>query len=423
MKVGILGGGFTGLTLAYELLKKGYQISLFEAQPYWGGLVASFEPLPGVFVERFYHHLFTNDSEILSFLTELGLSGELRVLDGKTSHYYKEKIYSLDSPSSVLRFAPLNVLDRLRFGFVTLFLKLWPWGELWHGERAYTWVQKWYGKRVSVVVWEPLLKGKFAGYYSEISMTWLWARIKKRTPKLVYPMGGFQTIINRLVGLLKVGGAKLKLESPIESLRLDKNGKWVVGREGADEIFDKIVLTTSLRSIPKFLPNLKTEYLENIDSIKYINALVVLLVLRRKLTPHYWINIADTGFPFLVIGEQSNLFGLNYYQGRSLVYLGNYLPDGQAQLSLSAEELLDLYEPYLKKLNPDFDRSWVEKVYKFVGPFAQPIVDTKYRERIPGFEIQGYPNLYLATMAQVYPWDRGTNYAVKLAQDLAKKYF
>ena len=90
---------------------------------------------------------------------------------------------------------------------------------------------------------------------------------------------------------------------------------------------------------------------------------MVLLVLRRKLTPHYWINIADTGFPFLVDGEQSNLFGLNYYQGRSLVYLGNYLPDGQAQLSLSAEELLDLYEPYLKKLNPDFDRSWMEKVY------------------------------------------------------------
>lgn len=428
MKVGIIGGGFTGLTAAYELLKKGHEPVIFESQPFLGGLASSYEIIPGVFLERFYHHLFTNDSQILDLCRELNLEKKLNKLPSKTAVYWSGKVYSFDGVSAILNFSPLPLLDRLRLGVVSLYLKFFVNSDSLKFQTAYAWIKKWYGDRILKIVWEPLLLGKFSNYYKQISAVWFWARVKKRTLNLVYPSGGFQTIVDALAAAIKQKGGRLENPVLVQEVSGTDGGKWKIkflkeGFPATQETFDKIIVTTSLKTFNKIFPDTPLEYREKLQSVDYINAQALVLSLKRSLTNYYWVNINDADFPFLALVEQNNLIDLPSYGGHSLIYLGNYLPDGDKRLSMSESELLELYEPFLKKINPEFDRSWVEKAISFKAPFAQPIVDLSYKSKIPPFKVPGKDNLYLATMAQVYPWDRGTNYAVKLAQDLVSQYF
>ena len=83
-------------------------------------------------------------------------------------------------------------------------------------------------------------------------------------------------------------------------------------------------------------------------------------------------------------------------------------------LGLDLEELLDVYEPGLRKVNPAFSRDWIKERWLFREPAAQPIVTLGYRERMPPLAT-GVPGLILANTTQIYPEDRGTNYSVRLA--------
>ena len=83
-------------------------------------------------------------------------------------------------------------------------------------------------------------------------------------------------------------------------------------------------------------------------------------------------------------------------------------------LGLDIEELLDVYEPGLRKVNPAFSREWIKERWLFREPAAQPIVTLGYRERMAPLAT-GVPGLILANTTQIYPEDRGTNYSVRLA--------
>lgn len=422
MKVGIIGGGFTGLTAAYELLKKGHEVTVFEKEKTWGGLAAAFEIVPGVFLEKFYHHWFTNDKEILGLCDDLGLTKSLNFLPSKTSIFYRGKFHAFDGPVSLLKFSPLGIFDRIRFGLVSLYLKLINNNQAIEKETAAKWTKKYYGEKSYKIIWEPLLRGKFSSFFEQISLTWFWARVKKRTLKLVYPSGGFQILIDRLVDKIKLQGGVLNNDVNIRPTDRINGGCWQITANDETFEFDRLICTSSLKTFIKMFPDLPSEYKQEVDTIKYINAQILILVLKNKLTDYYWTNINERDFPFLALVEQTNFMESKDYGGFHVVYLGNYLPDGDPRLSMSSDELLNLYEPHLKKINREFDLSWVVRAVNFVGPFAQPIVDTGYKEKVPSFETP-LKNLYLATMAQVYPWDRGTNYAVKLGQDLVKTYF
>jgi len=124
-------------------------------------------------------------------------------------------------------------------------------------------------------------------------------------------------------------------------------------------------------------------------------------------------------WPFLVVVEQTNFIDKKYYGNKHVVYLGNYLEDRDNRLKMSDEELLEIFLPYLKKINSNFRKSWITRKWKFQSPFAQPVFPVGYSKMVDGIKTDD-PDYYVANMSMVYPWDRGVNFAVELGQKAAK---
>ena len=155
------------------------------------------------------------------------------------------------------------------------------------------------------------------------------------------------------------------------------------------------------------------------SEIEYFAALCLLLELDRPFSPYYWTNVADRDLPFVGLIEHTNFVPPERYGGRRFLYVANYLQHGHELLGLDAAALLERYLPGLRAVNPAFDPAWVRASWAFREPAAQPIVTVGYHERIPPLRT-GIPGLVLANTTQVYPEDRGTNYAVRLGEQAAE---
>jgi protoporphyrinogen oxidase len=139
------------------------------------------------------------------------------------------------------------------------------------------------------------------------------------------------------------------------------------------------------------------------------------LALDRPLTTSYWMNVNDPGYPFMALVEHTNYMDRADYGGRHLIYLGNYRPMDDPLLRTPMAEVVEQFSPHLARINQAFRPAWVTDAWSFSAPFAQPIVTVDYREHIPPFETP-VSGLWVASMFQVYPHDRGQNYSIELAE-------
>jgi protoporphyrinogen oxidase len=399
MKIAIIGAGITGLTTGYRLSQKGHQVTLFEKGKFSGGLAAGFKKRNWDWhLELFFHHLFTSDHHAKSLIKELGLEKKLFYLRPKTSIFKKGDIAQFDSPLSVLKFPFLSFLERLRTGLVTLFLKTFPDWKNFEKLKASLWLKKYYGQEAYRVLWQPLLQSKFGEQAEEISMAWFWARIKKRSARLGYLEGGFQTLIGRLEEEIKNKGGKIYLHQEIKDLN-DIRG------------FDKIIITVPA---PKFLPKIKLP--------KMLGAINLILELKEKFLEEdtYWLNINEEGFPFVAVVEHTNFIDKKHYGHHYLLYVGGYYPQTHHYFKMSKEQILKEFLPYLQKINPRFGLSSVISFQSTVAIHAQPVIPTNYSKIIPPHQAP-LKNVFLANMQQVYPWDRGVNYAIELGNKIANE--
>ena len=165
-------------------------------------------------------------------------------------------------------------------------------------------------------------------------------------------------------------------------------------------------------------PPLTPDYERRLDAVGWQFALCMVITLKQPLSHIYWMNIADRDMPFLAIVEHTNFVGPENYGGNHIVYISNYLEPGHEYFNLSEDQLWALFEPALKKINPQFGPDWVTGRWLFKGPYAQPIITTEYRDKKPAHRtpIEG---LYLENMTQIYPEDRGQNYSIKMGEEVA----
>ncbi len=419
----VLGGGALGLTLAYRLALAGERVVVMEREGEAGGLAAGF-PVgeSGVYLEKFYHHLFRTDTAAVALIEELGLGEKLYWGEPNSSLLYQGVPYRLaGSVGAILAITPLPLLDRLRLGAGGAFLKVLPSPGMLEGKTAAAWLRRWMGKRAYEVVWEPQLRGKFGAYADKIAMPWMWGRIHCRTNSLGYLKGGFQALYEALVAAIEAHGGEVRLNTEVQSVKPAGGDTLRVISGFGKEQYNRVVSTLASRVTFKVTPDLPADFRKQYEWGAAYGAHCLILALDRPLLKDvYWLSITDPDYPFLAAVEHTNYIPAEEYGGRHLLYLGSYLPMDHPTMRATTEETLAQYLPHLSRLNPAFSPEWIREKWSFAAPFAQPIVTTDYKAHITPHETP-IPNFYMANMFQVYPQDRGQNYSIVLANNLAKK--
>jgi len=424
-KIAIIGAGFGGMAAAYDLAKARHKVTIYEAEDYVGGLASGFkEPGWDWWVEKYYHHWFASDRHMLGLIRELGWDDKLLFPRPYTVMYHEGKFYPFDSILKAILFPGLGWgVDKIRFGLVGLYLRL---TNNWRPLEQFTvdaWMRKWAGDKVYELMWQPLVVGKFGErYYKQVTMAWMWARLKARTTRLGTFEGGFQNFADMFADRLREMGVEIRLQTPVTRIEREAGSSQVSVRSEVTEVYDQALVTLSPEAMTRLVPSLPEEYLHGLRSMKSMGAVVMVLALEHQLSEegYYWYNLPKSaGYPFLALVEHTNYVGAEHFGGDRIVYMGDYLEPEHEFFRLSQEELLERFLPALKKFNPKFERDWVRKAWLFRTGYAQPVPRVGHSQNIPPIAtpVEG---VYFASMSQVYPWDRGTNFAVEIGRRAAR---
>ncbi len=480
MNIAVIGGGVTGLTAAYELTKQGHSVTVFERDTHLGGLAWGWREKNWQWhLEGAYHHLFTNDRSIINLINELGIGDKLIIkrpvtanyvasqyinpaggettkfspdssASGKTTMEHRERIprtslktdlnfplasrtnernqiYQLDSPAHLFQFPGLSITDKLRTGALAAFCKIFPFWQPLENITAKKFFKTVGGTKAWDIIWEPLMTGKFGHLDSTIAASWLWARINKRTPSLCYIEGGFQTFVETLASAIIKNSGTIRTGITISTIQqynnttIDRSDdrkqiaqfSITVGKQ--QKLFDKILLTVPTPIAYKLIPAIRED---GPLSIPHLHAQVLVLETKEPILDNiYWLSITDRSFPFLAVVAHTNFMDKKHYGGHHLTYVGNYLPEGHPYLSMHKDQLLKKFLPFIQRISHSEFK--ILNSTLFFGPFAQPVQQLHYSKKAPKL-ITSVPGIYLANMDSIYPWDRGTNYAVELGQKAAK---
>jgi len=423
MKIAIIGAGVGGLAAAHDLQKAGHQVTIFEGADHVGGLASGFkEPDWDWSVEQFYHHWFQTDSDMLGLIRELGWQDKVIFPHPKTVVYYNGSFYPLDSPRAALTFPGFTFPEMVRFGLVTAYLR---YLARWQPLEKYTadnWMKRAYGEKLYNQQFEPLLIGKFGPHYKDVNMAWFWARLKARTTRLGTFQGGFQAFCDALAENLRQRGVVIRLSTSIERIIPMPAGGMKLALPDGMQQFERCLVTAGPNLLARLAPSLPLDYLRGLKELKSMGAVVLVLALTHQLSEegYYWYNIPKAaGYPFLALVEHTNFLKPEYFGGDHIVYCGDYLDPDHEYFKLSKEELLMRFMPILPRFNRKFTPDWVRKSWLFRTNYAQPVPLVNHSQNIPAIRtpIQG---LYFASMSQVYPWDRGTNFAVQIGRKAAR---
>lgn len=417
----VIGAGVAGLSAAYDLARLGYQVTVWEGAPYPGGLAAGFKaghwdwPL-----EKFYHHLFQSDRAIIHLAQEIGIGGDIFFRRPITSIWFRGRAYPFDSPLRVLLFPHLSLMDKLRMGLVIAYLRFSRRWQRFERVTAHAWLSRAMGERAYRALWEPLLVGKFGDHYRDVNLAWFWARIHKRSPALGYFRGGFQHFADTLARRVEEAGGVICYRSPAFQVRPLPPGGFRVDGQGRVWEGEVVISTLAPSIFSRMVPDLPHTYLAQVKNLRSMGAVVMTLALKHRMTRRdYWINLPkQEGFPFLAFVEHTNYIQPEHYGGDHIVYLGDYLDRDHPYFQMNDEELLATFLPAMSRFNPRFTPDWIRDVWVHKATYAQPVVPVNYSQHIPDLRTP-LPGLYFASMSQVYPWDRGTNYAVEIGRNVA----
>lgn len=423
--VAVIGAGIGGMAAAYDLVQTGHNVTIFEREDHVGGLASGVkEPHWDWSVEKYYHHWFESDQHMLGLIDELGWREDVHFPRPYTVMYHNEKFYPFDSYLNALLYPGLGWgINKIRFGLVGLYLRL---TNDWRSLEKYTvddWMRRWAGEHTYQTVWEPLVIGKFGAHYKSVNMAWMWARLKARTTNLGTFEGGFQAFADRLAQRLRELGVDIQLETTVSKLDSLPGGRLELEVEDEKKVFDQCLVTASPGFMARLVPTLPKDYLYELLKLKSMGAVVLILSLKHQLSEegYYWYNIPKSaGFPFLALVEHTNYVSEEHFGGDHIVYCGDYLAPDHEYFKLSEGELLERFLPVLPRFNAKFRSDWVKKTWLFRTPYAQPIPELNHSSNIPSIETP-IPGLYFASMSQVYPWDRGTNFAVEIGRRAARK--
>ncbi len=425
-RTGIVGGGISGMAAAWELLKKGVAADIYERDATLGGLAGWFS-VNGTTLEKFYHHLYNLDKDLIQLIHEVGLGENLVFRQTNTGAFYVNKIYRLSKPIDLIKYKPLPFMDRIRMGLLVLKArKVQDWRDL-DKISAKDWIIRNSSQTVYDIVWSPLFRSKFGRYANEVSAAWLWSKLVQRggsrskggAEELGYLKGGYGLLFNQMEQKLTEQGVRIFKNAPVDGIET-RNGIVTGLRTGGQTIpYTHVIACTQLPDYLSIAGDAPEGYRSELNKIGFLGNATLVMRLRKRLSDTYWVNITDPECPFVGVIEQTNLLDESHYGGNHLAYISRYMDVQDPMYNMTVDELYRVYAPWLKKVFPEFTDEWIEELMLWHEPYSQAVVSTGYGDRIPD-AVTPIKNLYLSTMAQIFPEDRQMSNGVKFAKKAAE---
>jgi protoporphyrinogen oxidase/SAM-dependent methyltransferase len=422
----VIGGGITGLVAARRLAADGVAVTLLESAPVLGGLVRGCT-VGGHAVERYYHHLFPHEADILQLLDELGLGDRVRWFPASMSVLTDGRLWPFTTATDLLRFGPLRPLDRIRAGLGALVLGRPHDWEALDSVPAAEWLRASTGAAVTEAIWEPLLRAKFGPAAPRVPAAWIWARIAQRAgarrsrgPELLgYLEGGFGLLFDALERDLQTAGVTVLTSTPAHSIVVAEGAVRGVVTDAGTIGADEVVFCGALPQLAPLLAASPELVDERWSAARSLGAMCVVLDLPRAVTGAFWTNVCDDALPFGGIIELTSLVPPSWFGGRHVVYLSRYFTADEDLAGVDPEAEADRWLAALERAVPAFRADDVAERHVFRTPFAAPLVEVPQLPRIP--PLRGdLAGLVVATTAQIYPQDRGMSEGVRLGAAAAQ---
>ena len=419
----VIGGGVGGASAALRMAEVGFDVVLVERSEHLGGLVVSLE-VGGTPIERFYHHIFPHEHEIISLIGEMGLSPKLEWIQSTVGMLLGGKIWPFVSPTDLLRFAPLNPVDRVHTGIGGLRSMRWKKWETLDAISAQDWLSNLTGKHGYETVWEPLLRAKFGTAAPRVPAAWMWGRFQQRAAarktgieKLGYLRGGFRQLFDALEAELPRRGVKLQMGSAATAISVSDGRVTGVVTDGGPIEADVVVFAGTLPNLPPLVPVADRD--PRWSAIGGMGAMAVVVELRRKITDTYWVNVVDRALPLTAYIEHTNFVPPSDYGGLHLAYLARYFTQDDPIATVDVEAEAWRWVDALSNGGlTGFSRDDVIAVHPARTPYAAPLVEIGHLGRIPPVRSH-IGGLYVATTAQIYPQDRDMSEGVRLGTEAA----
>src|SRR6266853_958494 len=422
LHIGILGGGITGLTAAFYLLRAGHRVTVLEARPELGGLATSFNFGPFHW-DKFYHCILTSDLPLLQLIEDLGLTPELRWTETKVGFYTGGQIRSMTTTLDFLRFPALSLWQKFRLGLGILYTARIQDGLALEQEPIQPWLERIFGQGNYQKMWEPLLKCKLGAARTQTSASFIWATIRRlystreknasRKECLGYVRGGYRAVFARLVDRVTEMGGNIITGISAEKISSSARGITLTGGQKTMD-FDCLVSTIPSRPFARIAAGLNAAYRSKLEKIQYMGMVCAALVLRRKLTPYYCTNLTDD-LTLTRIIKMTNLISLEETQGRHLVYLPKYTAPGDPLFDATDDEVWQSFRAGLQRVLPDLQDGDIEQRFIFRERLVQPIPVINYSALVPGMQTS-VDNLFLANTTQIVNSTLNNNEMVKIAR-------
>lgn len=425
----IIGAGFAGLAAAYRLIKEGIKPLVIEKCPFVGGMASS-HSVDGFSIEKFYHHFFTHDSEVLGLVRELGNEDRLIWNETRMGYFADGRLYSFTTPVDLLRFGHVGFIDRLNFALFTLFAKASPNHDSLDGLSAREWLKRKIGSSAYVKIVAPLIKSKFGMHVNDISASFLKGRINARVrsrrgflrkESLGYYMGGLEGLVSALCKGVTAGGGRIMLDTGVQEIAVNGEFDFTVKTTGGESIdCDHVLATTPL----PVTGGLLRSYFKNrsaFSGFQYRGAVCLCAGIERKLSDYYWINIASEKIPFGVIVEHTNLVPSSFYNGNRIIYLSSYCDDNSPLFKMDDNGIYNLFIEGLKRVLPDFKKEEVVWWRVAREPYATPVFIKDFGKRLS--ELRGglTGGLLLAGNITIYPRSRNVNNVISSGRSAAEE--
>lgn len=422
--VAVIGAGPMGLTVAYELLKQGHKVKIFERDDRIGGMSAAFD-FAGTRIERYYHFVCGPDQVLFDYLKELKQEHLLKWVSTKMGFYFNGKLHDWGHPFALLKFPGLSLLQKFRYGLQVMKVKgVSDWRAL-DKVSSTQWLKEGIGDAAYDVLWKPLFHFKFYEFQDSLSAAWLGTRIKRVAlsrkslfeERMGYLEGGSEVLLDVVAARIREMGGEIVLNAAVEEVAIEGSCIHGVRVGGELERFDQVVSTIPLPYLTRMLPGLPADEAAKVAAIRNVGVVCVLLKLRKPFSHNFWMNINDPRIEIPGLIEYSNL---NPLDGQSsIVYAPYYMPQTHPKYGRDPQAFIDETIAYMKLIQPGFSEADVLASSAHRYEFAQTVCTPDFFAKLPPMR-SAVKGLFMADTSHYYPEDRSICESMALGAKLAR---